>query len=192
MTGTWVSVELIKAVELGYQILELYQVWHFPETRVGLFRQYVQTFLRLKQEASGYPSDCKTEAEKGQYRMQFLKKEGVRLDPDNIKHNPGLRQVAKAALNNLWGKFAERPNLPQKKYVDNPAELFSLLHDSTVNVHDMRFVNDDMVEVYTTKENAFLLPKDRCNIVIAAFTTAHACLHLYAELEKLGETCLHV
>ncbi len=51
----------------------------------------------------------------------------------------------------------------------------------------MRFINDDMVEVYTSKENAFLLPKDRCNIVIAAFTTAHARLHLYAELEKLGK-----
>ena len=31
MIGTWCSPELHKAVEQGYEILKIYEVWHFPE-----------------------------------------------------------------------------------------------------------------------------------------------------------------
>ena len=31
-TGTWVTEEIQKAVELGYKILEIYEVWHYRET----------------------------------------------------------------------------------------------------------------------------------------------------------------
>ena len=30
--GTWCSVELEKALEKGYRILQMHEVWHFPET----------------------------------------------------------------------------------------------------------------------------------------------------------------
>ena len=32
ITGTWVSLEVEKAVEMGYTILERYVAWHFPQT----------------------------------------------------------------------------------------------------------------------------------------------------------------
>lgn len=32
-TGTWSTVELQKAESLGYQILKIYEVWHFKECR---------------------------------------------------------------------------------------------------------------------------------------------------------------
>ena len=187
LIGTWVSVELEKALELGYEIQRLYQVWHFKESKVGLFKEYVQMFLKLKQEASGYPEECDTPEAQGKYRMDFLRKEGVRLDPENIRYNPGLRQVSKAALNNLWGKFAERSNLPNREYVKSPGAFFEKLHDDSIKVHDVRFVNDDLVEMYVSKHDAFVLPKDRCNIVVAAFTTAHARLRLYSEIERLDK-----
>ena len=31
MTGTWWTPELQKAVEKGYRILKIHEVWHFPE-----------------------------------------------------------------------------------------------------------------------------------------------------------------
>ena len=30
-------------------------MWHFPETCEGLFQDYVNTWLKIKQEASGWP-----------------------------------------------------------------------------------------------------------------------------------------
>ena len=48
------------AVELGYRIIKIHEVWHFPDDRPkeGLFAEYVNKFLKAKQESSGWPSDC--------------------------------------------------------------------------------------------------------------------------------------
>jgi len=45
----------VKAVEKGYQILHIHEVWHFPENqrKEGLFADYVNTWLKIKEEASG-------------------------------------------------------------------------------------------------------------------------------------------
>ena len=32
-----------KAVEKGYRIIHIHEVWYFPETKVGLFKDYVNT-----------------------------------------------------------------------------------------------------------------------------------------------------
>ena len=48
--GTWVSLELEKALEKDYQLLKIDEVWHFPEHRGGLFKDYIDTFLKMKQE----------------------------------------------------------------------------------------------------------------------------------------------
>ncbi|CAB4013527.1 DNA polymerase [Paramuricea clavata] len=52
--GTWTSVEIQKALELGYQILVVYEIYHY-EKREKIFDQYVNTFIKLKQESSGFP-----------------------------------------------------------------------------------------------------------------------------------------
>ncbi|KAK3733444.1 hypothetical protein QZH41_018627 [Actinostola sp. cb2023] len=64
LVGTWTTPELKKAVALGYVVLDVYEVWHYPETSLVLFGKYVNTYLRLKQEASGWPAWCQTEEDK--------------------------------------------------------------------------------------------------------------------------------
>ena len=102
--GTWCSVELEKALEKGYKILQLYEVWHFPTTSDELFKDYVNTFLKIKQESSGYPKNCTTEEQKQQYVEEYLEVEGIELEPDKIVYNPGMRALAKLMLNSFWGK----------------------------------------------------------------------------------------
>ena len=58
--GTWCSVELEKALEKGYRILQMHEVWHFPETSNALFKDYVDTLLKINQESSGYPKNFKS------------------------------------------------------------------------------------------------------------------------------------
>ena len=48
--GTWVTLELQKALEKGYQLLKIDEVWHFPKHTDGLFKDYIDTFLKIKQE----------------------------------------------------------------------------------------------------------------------------------------------
>ena len=55
--GTWCTPELLQAQEEGYVVKRIHEVWHFPphQRKRGLFADYVNTWLRLKQESSGYP-----------------------------------------------------------------------------------------------------------------------------------------
>ena len=110
--GTWCHVKLMKAIEKGYQILKIHEIWHFPTRTDELFKEYVNTFLKIKQEASGYPKDCVTEEQKQAYIDEYYEHEGIRLDPEKIEYNPGLRSLAKLMLNSLWGML-------YKKYLFN-------------------------------------------------------------------------
>ena len=63
ISGTWVTDEIRMAVEKGYRILEIEEVYEYKVTQYnrdtgdgGLFVKYINTFLKLKREASGYPS----------------------------------------------------------------------------------------------------------------------------------------
>ena len=101
--GTWCHVKLMKAIEKGYEVLEIHEVWHWEETTDELFKDYVGMYLKIKQEASGYPKHCVTDEQKQQYIDEYYEHEGIRLDPNKIEYNPGLRLIAKLALNSLWG-----------------------------------------------------------------------------------------
>ena len=66
--GTWVSLEVTRAVELGYKVLEVYEIWQYKMTtydetseRGGIFTGYIDYFFKQKIEASGYPLDCDTD-----------------------------------------------------------------------------------------------------------------------------------
>jgi hypothetical protein len=61
-----------------------YEVTQYnPDTSDGgLFVEYINTFLKLKAEASGYPSWVQTPADKELYIRQFFESEGIQLDRD--------------------------------------------------------------------------------------------------------------
>ena len=97
----------------------IHEVLHWPETEEydpqckqgGLFTGYINTFLKLKQQASGYPDHCKTEEERDNYIEQYYLHEGILLDKKLIQKNPGLRSLSKLALNSFYGKFGQRTNM---------------------------------------------------------------------------------
>jgi len=90
----------------------MYEVWDYaedstydPKTRTGgLFAQYINKFLRLKQQPDGWPNWVKTEEDKERYILEYEEKEGIKLDPAQIEKNSGLRNLAKLMLNSFWGK----------------------------------------------------------------------------------------
>ena len=108
MGGTC-SVEINKAVEMGYRILKKYEIYHFSCQEI-IFQEYVNCFLKVKQEASGYPPECYDENKKlieekvDEYIETYYQNEGIHLNKDKIEYNPGLRTIAKNVLNSLWGE----------------------------------------------------------------------------------------
>ena len=53
----------------------------------GLFVEYIDTFLKLKAEASGYPSWVRTPADEDRYIEEFRQSEGILHDKHSIRHN---------------------------------------------------------------------------------------------------------
>jgi len=63
LKGTWVMDEVRLVVENGYKIVEIYRVYEYqviqysPEIGAGVHLvEYINKFLKLKVEASGYPA----------------------------------------------------------------------------------------------------------------------------------------
>ena len=92
-------------------MLEVFEVYHFdtfsqydghdPDT--GLFTGFINSFLKLKTEASGWPSDAKSEEEKDKFLQDYLEREGIQLERSKMEKNPAARQLAKLMLNSFWG-----------------------------------------------------------------------------------------
>jgi hypothetical protein len=86
INGTWVSIEVDYAVKKGYRVyIRIFEVWNWPN-RGDLFTDsdYVNSCIKEKQEASGYPEKCTDVAAKFKYVADYCNKEGVQLDMDKI------------------------------------------------------------------------------------------------------------
>jgi len=90
--------EVRLAVEKGYRILEIHEVYEYHVTKYnpesgegGLFVDYINIFLKLKAEASGYPSWVCSPEDEELYIETFRKNEGIRLDRERFKSNAAKR-----------------------------------------------------------------------------------------------------
>ncbi|XP_063965780.1 uncharacterized protein LOC129254369 [Lytechinus pictus] len=208
LESTWVTEEVKKAIELGYKVVELFEVWHYPHfdqynprtQEGGLFRDYIDLFLKVKQESSGWPSECHShddevsadiQKKRANYVRQYHEREGVLLDPLKIKANKGLRAVSKICLNSFWGKFGQRNNLPKTVYTVEPEEFFSLVSDPKLIIKYVDFPTSYMAHVQYVEEDDFLEVLPNTNVVVAAFTTCWARLKLYSYLEELQKNVLY-
>jgi len=200
--GTWCTPKLEKAVEKGYLIIKTYEVYHFEESSRndshtetgGLFASYVNTFLKIKQESSRWPEDCRTEEQKRDYIRQYREKEGIDLDYDKIEKNPGLRFLAKLCLNSFWGKFGQRLGLRKSQFIrESEADVFfRMLSDPRKTVHDFHILTADILQLEWCDDPLFLPLDTKTNVFLVTFTTAWARLKLYSVLEEVGEDCLYM
>jgi len=179
-------------VEKGYKILHIHEVWHFPEKQTGLFADYVNTWLKIKEEASGWPKHVgEDSAKRQQYIADYYVKEKIQLEPAKIQKNPGLRTLAKMMLNSMWGKFGQKPNKMQVKEFTDPV-TFSQFHES--DKHDICYVsvlNEQCVEIHYKHQLEDNPISPNLNIFVACFTTCWARLHLYEALDLLQERVLY-
>ena len=91
----------MKSLEMGYDVWSVDEVWHFPERPTALFRDYINTWLKIKEEASW----TRKPEEKAAFIKAYYANEGILLEADKMEYNLGLRSVVKISLNNMWGKF---------------------------------------------------------------------------------------
>ena len=141
-THTYCTPELEVAINMGYEIVQVHEVLHWSQTEMydtqtkkgGLFTRYINSFLKLKQEASGYPEHVQTEEDKDTYIEQYLLHEGILLDKNSIEKNAGMRSLSKLALNSFYGKFGQRNNMNQSQTFNELGKLMNTLTDPSKKI----------------------------------------------------------
>ena len=178
-------------MQLNYRVLEIKEVWHFENSSEDLFKEYVSTFLRTKQESSDYPEWVHNQSDKDKYISDYFEHEGVQLRSENIAKNPGLRQVAKLCLNSLWGKFGQQCHRVQSELIFEAKRFYELVNSDEHEIHDLHLINQEIVELLYKRKKECQREDYSTNIFIALFTTAHARLELFELIHKLGRRVLY-
>ena len=198
--GTWVTLEVDKAIENNYKIIETYEVWHWderaqydPKTKTGgLFTKYINTALKEKQEASGYPDGVITDKDKNDYIQSYYENEGIMLEKEKIIKNSGKRSVAKLKANSQWGFLAMKTNKIQNKFLTNPAEWYDMCTDPNISIHDVNLSTPNIIHVKYAVNDDVHSGGFNTNVAVASFVTCQARLKLFDEMKKLDRRVLYV
>ena len=170
-------------MECGYKILQRIEAWHYPNTSQydpethtgGIWAAFINKWVKLKQEASGYPEGCDTPEARSEYVAAWKRREDIELEPGKISHNPGLRSLAKLLANSHWGKFGQRSDMLKVTYTTDVSDYIKLMHDPHIQVQDVVYANEEAVAVYSKVKREEMDPGSaRTNCVLAAYTTANA------------------
>ncbi|XP_074036387.1 uncharacterized protein [Leptinotarsa decemlineata] len=168
-----------------------YDTVQIDENTVGLFTDMMNKFIKIKQESSNWPQQCKTDEEKQQYIEEFSQREDVLFEFYKITDNPGLRSLAKLMLNSFWGKFGQRENQPKTSILNQPAEFFKMMTDPSRVINSVLTINEDTLIVNWEFRSESFDCLSTVNVVIAAYVTALARLKLYNSLERLDDRVLY-
>ena len=182
------SVELLKALELGYTITKIHNTLSFDKCD-NMFKGYVQTFLKIKTEASGFDGDNLDD-----YIERYYKHCGVKLDKEKIKPNKGMKLLAKILLNSLWGKFGQKDDLPTVEYITKPDKWFKLLKkhiDGDIELKNETQIDDNTLYVQYISKETKTSSLNTTNLGLAGFVTAQARLRLYKELQNINERVIY-
>ena len=94
---------------IGLKVLEIFELYEYSLTQYDLrlcegsvFADYINTFLKLKDEARGYPDRVRSPEDEERYIETLYVREGVRLHRDVIIPNAAKRGLEKLRLNSLW------------------------------------------------------------------------------------------
>ena len=195
LESLFVSAELDLALKFGYKLLEVKYVLHYKDRSDGMFAGYVDAWLKIKLEKSGWPDGCDSAEKKEEYVKQTERQEGIRIDAAAVEKNPGLRMIAKLMLNSLWGRLAMKGNMWQSKVVSSYQDMMTIVADEKKEVMPVVILPGErsVLVTWRFREEADAR-QGKTSPAIAAFVTAYGRMKLYelmAEVEssRSGRCC---
>lgn len=185
LINTWTTIEVLKAIEKGYNLVEIYEVLHYSDVDDSLFVEYMDMWLKIKFEASGWPIDCVTEEQQESYINIIKSKNGIILEKEKIIFNPALRYISKIMLNSFWGKLAQKPNKKKTEIVSTYDEYWKLLLDPKKEISGITEVNEHQLALNWAFKDINDSNPGNYILSIAAYVTAYARLELYEKIDLL-------
>lgn len=195
--GCWGTEELYLAMENGYRVDHIYLVVHWgpEESSSTLMRDYIDRFLRDKQEAEGWvklgaSSADPPEEEKLRIQEKLLEENGgigeIRID--HVAPNKVKRALAKLRLNTLWGKFAQRNQVKKYVTIHSYREFCEIWYNPAIQRDKLTFreIGPDSYRVEYTLTDGNIRPNARANIFIASKVTEWARCILHRKILAVG------
>ena len=187
---TWCTTELTLAINMGYDILEIYKVLHWPSNEKinnttgsgGLFTKYINMFLHIKTQASRYPDSVCSLQQRQQYIEEYASNEGVILGP---------KLIAKLALNSFCGKFGQCSNMSNMAYITRYEKLYDFLTDQTKVIKDFHVLDTGMVVMEYVHSEEFQEADCKTDVIIASMCSAYSCLKLWGIMNQFGNRVMY-
>lgn len=196
LTGTWTTIEVARALEVGYVMHKIYDILHFPDKTTDLFISYVARFTKYKVEAGKWEKLGMMESsneEKSQYLQQSYDVWGTQIDPENMNGpiNDGILYMAKLSLNSLWGKFGQRQQFTNVVDTFDHETFAKYCHSEKYDIKNI-FLHTNQCRTisYDEKEHT-RMNTNISSIAVAAWTTAKARLRLFDVMHKLGQDVIY-
>lgn len=205
MKGVWGTEELYFAMQHGYEVNHIYEVYHWDEANSSdqLLRGYVSFFLRMKQEAEGWKklgadsNDPPPEPRMKELIEKLYRENGglARVRPEHVVKNPVFRQLAKLFLNSLWGKFAQKIMRTVFQTLYGMEEFYHVWTDPSMEQESFQFRESSpgIFKAHYKIKEPFQKPVAHGNIFFAAMVTMHARCVLHECIYRIGpERALYV
>ena len=185
LIGTFATPELRLALQHGYRIQEVFEILHWTNRSDCLFKDYVNRWIKLKQEASGFPDGVNSDAEKDHFVDDYKRQTGIQLDKANVKKDPILRNIAKIMLNSFYGKFAQRSNLETTEIVSTYKAIWELATDGKKVITGLISVGTNKLLVNWKLADDDDARQGNVSVAIAAFVTSYARRELWLALHEV-------
>lgn len=188
--GVYSIPELSLAIEKGYQLLHINEIWTFKEDTTELFAPYIKECFKIKLQNSGFPEGVCTQEQKREYVEKIKQTEGVTLQMDKIVKNPTGRVIGKNLGNCFFGKFLQHSK-GETKYAMNKHEVKAIIVDAETKGKVIESMNilENGISCFYIKNEDDDYDEDSLskygNVIIGALTTSYARIELYRLFEKL-------
>ncbi|KAH7669989.1 hypothetical protein AAVH_42789, partial [Aphelenchoides avenae] len=169
--GTYFTDELNLALSHGYRVDKVIGVWHWDDDQWTdqHFKGYINTFVRMKTEASGWKKSILKAADPEKAKDEFIEAyrlKGIHLRKDKIKPNPGLKMM---------------------EIVNQPSRLYEMLDGPQYDVKDIVPLSSRLMRVSYGHREEFHPADPFGNIIVALITAAYGRMELFKYIEMADE-----
>ncbi len=166
--------ELFKALDKGYKLLEVDEVWHWKERSAELFREFQLKCMKAKIASSGFPSNCVSEEQKHAYVKEQNSWYHFNLHLSDVAKNAGRRTLAKQNLNQFWGRFGMVTNKVKTSIVSDFAEVLKLYNNPNLEIGEGVDITERKLLINYTHMDELAPIQGNLSLVVALFTTCWA------------------
>ena len=188
--ASYMISEIEFALSLNYRVLQIYEA-HVYTQKDFILKDFVQKLNFFKT----LNSNCLKEIPPDQHfkycanlnEKMKLSEKNFTLKPELIVDNPAHRNYFKLLSNALFGKFIQRTDQTEIKYVKNQDEI-NETYFSAQRINDFFCPNENLCMLFV-KKNVFKLPPNRKqNVYIGSQITAFARETIYRHLQNVLAT----